>query len=58
MQMTYYAVCPLCGHRLLKAREGSFIEINCAKCHEKLLVEIKDGKVIIQKVIPNKTETE
>ena len=56
--MTYYAVCPLCGHRLLKAADGSYIEINCAKCHEKLLIEIKDGKVIVQKAPSNKTETD
>lgn len=29
--MTYYVVCPECGYKLLKASDGSTIEIYCVK---------------------------
>ncbi len=53
--MTYYTVCPDCGYKLLKAGDGSNIEIYRPKCNAKLIVEIKDGKIIIQKVLSDKT---
>ena len=56
--MNYYAVCPLCGYKLFKASEGSSIEVYCPKCREKLLIEIRSGKLSVQKVLSNKTETE
>ena len=46
--MTYYTVCPSCGYKLLKAGDGSTIEIHCPKCGEKMTIEIKDGKITIQ----------
>ena len=52
--MTYYVVCPECGYKLLKAGVGSTIEIYCPKCKDKMLIEIKDGKVIVQKANDNK----
>lgn len=52
--MTYYTVCPDCGYKLLKAGDGSNIEIYCPKCKAKMLIEIKDGKIIIQKVLSDK----
>ena len=33
--MTYYVVCPECGYKLLKAGDGSNIEIYCPKCKGK-----------------------
>lgn len=54
--MNYYAVCPFCGYKLLKAAEGSFIELLCPKCNEKVVIEIKDNKLSILRVLTNKTE--
>lgn len=53
--MNSYIVCPDCGYKLFKAGDGSYIEIYCPKCKTKLLIEIKDGKIIIQKVLSDKT---
>lgn len=53
--MNYYTVCPDCGYKLLKASDGSMIEIFCPKCGEKMTIEIKDGKITIQKTIAEKT---
>ncbi len=47
--MTYYVVCPECGYKLLKAGDGSTIEILCPKCKGKMLIAVKDGKVSVQK---------
>ena len=33
--MIYYTVCPDCGYKLLKAGDGSTIEIHCPKCGAK-----------------------
>lgn len=52
--MTYYVVCPECGYKLLKAGDGSTIEIYCPKCKGKMLIAVKDGKVIVQKAPDNK----
>ncbi len=52
--MTYYVVCPECGYKLLKASDGSTIEIYCPKCKCKMLIAVKDGKVIVQKALDNK----
>ena len=46
--------CPSCGYKLLKASDGSTIEIHCPKCGEKMTIEIKDGKITIQKTIAEK----
>lgn len=35
--MTYYTVCPSYGYKLLKAGDGSTIEIRCSKCGAKML---------------------
>lgn len=53
--MNYYTICPTCGYKLLKAGDGSNIEIRCPKCNEKMTIEIKDGKIVIQKVVSDKT---
>jgi len=52
--MTYYTVCPTCGYKLLKAGDGSNIEIFCPKCNAKLLIDVEDNKIIIIRVIPPK----
>lgn len=45
---TYYVVCPICGYKLLKAANGSNIEIYCPKCKTKLGIVINDNGVSIQ----------
>lgn len=52
--MNYYTVCPTCGYKLLKAGDGSNIEIVCPKCGAKMTIEIKDEKIVIQKVVSDK----
>ncbi len=52
--MKMYVVCPDCGYKLLKAGDGSNVEIYCPKCKVKLQIEIKDGKITIQKVLADK----
>lgn len=52
--MTYYTVCPDCGYKLLKAGNGSMIEILCPKCGTKMTIEIKNGRITIQKIITEK----
>lgn len=51
---TFYTVCPDCGYKLLKAGNCSTIEMYCPKCRAKMLIEIKDGKITIQKIITEK----
>ncbi|MDE7084971.1 MAG: cysteine-rich KTR domain-containing protein [Clostridia bacterium] len=53
--MNYYVVCPDCGYKLLKAGNGSNIEIYCPKCKAKLLISVNDDKVLIQKQAADKT---
>ncbi len=53
--MTYYVVCPDSGYKLLKASDGSNIEIYCPKCKAKLLISIKGSKVLVQKQTADKT---
>lgn len=52
--MNYYTICPDCGYKLCKAGNGSTIEIHCPKCGAKMTIEIKDGKIVIQKVVSDK----
>ena len=52
--MTYYVVCPEFWYKLLKAGDGSTIEIYCPKCKGKMLIAVKDGKIIVQKATDNK----
>ncbi len=53
--MTNYIVCPDCGYKLFKLGDGSNVVIYCPKCKLKLLIEIKDGKIVIQKALSEKT---
>jgi phage FluMu protein Com len=52
--MNYYTVCPTCGYKLLKASDGSNIEIICPKCKEKMTIEIKDGKIVLTTILTSK----
>ena len=45
----YYATCINCSCVLLKAGEGSIIEIFCRRCNDKLYIEVKEGTVLIKK---------
>jgi len=54
--MNYYTVCPTCGYKLLKAGDGSNIEIFCPKCGEKMSIAIKDGKITILKILSCKQD--
>lgn len=48
-ETVYYTICPHCGYKLLKAENGTKIELFCPKCKEKLSIAVKDGVVIIGK---------
>lgn len=52
--MNYYTVCPACGYKLLKAGEGSNIEIHCPKCGEKMTIDVQDNKIVIIRVLSSK----
>lgn len=54
--MNYYTVCPSCGYKLLKAGEGSIIEVICPKCSDKINIEIKDNKVVIMRTLSSKIQ--
>lgn len=45
----YYISCPHCGYKLMKAANGTKIELYCPKCKEKITVIVKDGVVIVGK---------
>ncbi len=55
--MKYYAICPDCGYKLFKARDGSNVEIHCPKCKEKMTIEVNDNKIVIQRMLSDKTES-
>lgn len=46
----YYAACPVCGHKVCKAEEGTAVEILCHKCGQLVRVLVKDH-VIQTKII-------
>lgn len=45
----YFAVCPLCGYKLLKGSEGTQVEMMCPKCHEEVIVNINKEVVLTAK---------
>lgn len=45
----YYTICPQCGYKLLRAENGTKVELYCPKCKEKLCVIVKNGVIIIGK---------
>lgn len=48
--MLYYAVCPFCGFKLLKAENGTKLEIYCFKCKERLSITVKNSIVTVGKL--------
>lgn len=46
--MKYFVACPNCGQDLLKAENGSLIEISCPECNTEIIVEIENDKLTIQ----------
>ena len=46
--MSYYTVCLVCGYKLLKAGNGSNIEITCPKCKKKVVIEVEDSTITIK----------
>ncbi len=43
--MRLYAVCPICGHKLLKGGDGTNVEILCPKCGNKIIVIVENQQV-------------
>ena len=37
--------CPVCGRYLLKANDGSEIEVECEKCNSDIIAKVVDGMV-------------
>lgn len=48
VDMKYFVACPNCGQDLLKAENGSLIEISCPECNTEIIVEIENDKLTIQ----------
>lgn len=46
--MKVYALCPICGHKLLKAIELTDGEIKCPRCSHFLKFSIKNGELRVQ----------
>ena len=44
----YYAACPVCGHKVCKAKEGTAVEILCHKCSSLVRVSVKDHVIHTQ----------
>lgn len=38
-------------------RRLKYIEIFCPKCGDKMTIEIKDGKILVQRILSNKAES-
>jgi len=49
-----HIVCNNCGQRLLKANDGSQIEINCPRCNEKIVIAIKDKTILVTTITQDK----
>ena len=54
----YYTICIKCGNILLRADEGSKVEILCKRCGEKLYIEIKEGVLSIKVIKTEPSEKE
>lgn len=39
--------CPVCGRYLLKANDGSEIEVACEKCNSNIIAKVVDGMVSV-----------
>ncbi len=47
--MKMYASCPICGHKLCKAENGSDVDILCPRCGKLIQVQVVSNEV---KAIP------
>ena len=47
--MIVYINCVACGCKLFKAELCQNMQIQCWKCKEKLVIDIKDGKLTVVK---------
>ena len=56
--MNYFVVCPYCGYELLKAENNSYIEMSCPSCEQDLIIEVKDNRITIKKVLSEKKEND
>ena len=54
--MKYCVACPHCGQELLKAENGSLIEVSCPKCATDLKIEVENDRITIQKVLSEKNK--
>lgn len=43
--MKYFAVCPFCGKKLCKAKEGSVVVVQCPYCKEQVEIVVSLGSV-------------
>lgn len=53
----YYAACPVCGHKVCKAEEGTAVEILCHKRGNLVRVTVKDHIIRTQIMDKGKTLT-
>lgn len=56
--MDYCIICPFCGMELLKAGNGSEIEIVCPRCNEKYLIKIEGNNIEIQIITEDPSDKE
>lgn len=54
--MKYIVTCPFCGYRLLRAEEGSLVEMYCAKCKEEVEVTVAADSVHVGRTNHNKVQ--
>lgn len=45
--MKLYACCPICGHKLLKGENGTFVELRCPRCSNFVRITIKEQQVSV-----------
>lgn len=53
----YYAACPVCGHKVCKAEEGTSVEILCHKCGNLVRITVKEHVIRTQIVDKEKIKT-
>ena len=45
IKMKLYVSCPLCGHRLCKAENGSNVDIKCQRCNKIISVQVVANQI-------------
>lgn len=56
--MKVYALCPVCGYKLLKAVKLTDGEIKCPRCSHFLKVSIDNDEFRAQAILDEKTDTD